>query len=152
MNFFKPKFWDKNQISLLSALLFPVSLLTNFLGIIKCYLTKSHKSSIPTICVGNIYLGGTGKTPLCIEIFSILKNLNLNPGFIRKQYDLFQDETNLQKKVGPVFQNKKRINALKDAINNNINIAVMDDGFQDCSINYNLSIVCFNENNGLVMG
>ena len=36
--------------------------------------------------VGNIYLGGTGKTPLSIEIFSILKNLNMNPVFIRKKY------------------------------------------------------------------
>ena len=60
-------------------------------------MTKTHQCSIPVICVGNIYLGGTGKTPLCIEIFSILKDLNMNPVFIRKKYDSFQDEVDLQK-------------------------------------------------------
>jgi tetraacyldisaccharide 4'-kinase len=108
-------------------------------------LTKTNELSIPIICVGNIYLGGTGKTPLCIEIFSILKNLEINAAFIRKQYDLFQDEADLQKSVGPVYQNKKRIKAIQQAIENNINIAILDDGFQDFSIKKNLSIVCFNE-------
>jgi len=112
---------------------------------LKRSLTKSSQSSIPIICVGNIYLGGTGKTPLCIEIFSILKSLNMNPAFIRKQYDLFQDEADLQKSIGPVYQNKKRIEALKVATQNNINIAILDDGFQDFSIKKNLSIICFNE-------
>ena len=145
MNFFKPKFWDQNKISTFSILLFPISLLIKLLTIIKHFLTKSNQSSIPTICVGNIYLGGTGKTPLCIEIFSILKNLNMNPAFIRKQYELFQDEAYLQKNIGPVYQNKKRILAIEEAAQNNADIAILDDGFQDFSIKKNLSIICFNE-------
>ena len=145
MNFFKPKFWDKNKISFFSVLLFPASLLIKVLSLLKRFAVKTHQSSIPIICVGNIYLGGTGKTPLCIEIFSILKNLNMNPSFIRKKYDTFQDEVNLQKEVGPVFQNKKRIEAVKEAIRNNTNVAILDDGFQDFSIYKNLSIVCFNK-------
>ena len=144
MNFFKPKFWDKNKISFFSVLLFPASLLIKVLSLLKRFMVKTHQSSIPIICVGNIYLGGTGKTPLCIEIFSILKNLNMNPAFIRKKYDTFQDEVNLQKQMGPVFQNKKRIEAIKEAVRNNTNVAILDDGFQDFSIYKNLSIVCFN--------
>ena len=145
MNFFKPKFWDKNKISFFSVLLFPISLLINVLSLFKRFLIKTHQSSIPIICVGNIYLGGTGKTPLCIEIFSILKNLKLNPAFIRKQYDLFQDEVDMQKSVGPVYLDKKRINAVQQATKNNVNVAILDDGFQDFSIKKNLSIICFNE-------
>jgi tetraacyldisaccharide 4'-kinase len=145
MNFFKPKFWDKNQISFFSVLLFPVSLLIKFLSFFKRFLTKTNQSSIPIICVGNIYLGGTGKTPLCIEIFSILKNLNMNPVFVRKKYDSFQDEADLQKQVGPVYQNNKRMEAVKEALQNKANVAILDDGFQDFSINKNLSIVCFNK-------
>jgi len=155
MNFFKPKFWDKNQISFFSVLLFPISLLIKVLSFFKRSFTKTHQCSIPIICVGNIYLGGTGKTPLCIEIFSILKNLNMNPVFIRKKYDSFQDEADLQKQVGPVYQNKKRTDAVKEALENKANVAILDDGFQDFSINKNLSIVCFNEKkwigNGLVI-
>ena len=145
MNFFKPKFWDKNKISFFPVLLFPVSLLIKVLSLFKRFLIKTNQSSIPIICVGNIYLGGTGKTPLCIEIFSILKNLNMNPVFVRKKYDSFQDEADLQKQVGPVYQNKKRIEAVKEALHNKANVAILDDGFQDFSINKNLSIVCFNK-------
>ena len=155
MSFFKPKFWDKNQISFFSVLLFPISLLIKVLSFFKHSFAKTHQCSIPIICVGNIYLGGTGKTPLCIEIFSILKNLNMNPVFVRKKYDSFQDEADLQKQVGPVYQNKKRTDAVKKAIQNKANVAILDDGFQDFSINKNLSIVCFSEKkwigNGLII-
>ena len=155
MNFFKPKFWDKNQISFFSVLLYPISLLIKLLSFFNRLLTKTNQASIPVICVGNIYLGGTGKTPLSVEIFSILKGLKMNPAFIRKKYDSFQDEADLQKQVGPIYQNKKRIDAVKEAAQNKINVAVLDDGFQDFSIKKNLSIVCFNEKlwigNGLII-
>jgi len=145
MNLFKPKFWDKNRVSFFSILLFPIALIIHLLSILKRSVTKTYQSSIPVICVGNIYLGGTGKTPLCIEIFSILKDLNMNPAFIRKKYDSFKDEADLLKQIGPIYQSKKRMEALKNAIKNKINIAVLDDGFQDFSIKKNLSIICFNE-------
>ena len=155
MNFFKPKFWDKTEFSLFSLLLYPITLMIKLFTLLKTFLTKKNQCSIPVICVGNIYLGGTGKTPLSIEIYSILKDLNMNPAFIRKKYLSFQDEAELQKQTGPVYQNKKRIEAIKEAIQNNINIAILDDGFQDFSINKNLSVVCFNENqwigNGLTI-
>ena len=69
----------------------------------------------------------------------------MNPAFIRKQYPHFQDETNLQKSIGPVYQSKKRIKAILESAKNNINVAILDDGFQDFSIKKNLSIICFNE-------
>ena len=79
----------------------------------------------------------------------------MNPAFIRKKYDSFQDEVDLQKKVGPIYQNKRRIEAIKEAILDKVNVAILDDGFQDFSIYKNLSIVCFNEKqwigNGLVI-
>ena len=145
MIFFKQKFWDKTKISFFAIVLFPITLILKLLIFLKNIFTKIHKFQIPIICVGNIYLGGTGKTPMCIEIFSILKNLNMRPGFVRKEYSSFQDEVNLQKKIGPIYQNKKRIDAIKNAIKDGINIAILDDGFQDFSVNKNLSIVCFNE-------
>ena len=135
MNFFKPKFWDKNQISFFPVALFPITLLVKALSLLKRSITKAHQSPIPIICVGNIYLGGTGKTPLCIELFAILKDLNMNPVFVRKKYDSFQDEADLQKQVGPVYQNNKRIEAVKEALQDKANVAILDDGFQDFSIN-----------------
>ena len=145
MNFFKPKFWDKTKISFFSVLLFPIALIIKFLILFKRFFIKSNQCSIPVICVGNIYLGGTGKTPLSIEIYSILKSLNMNPAFIRKQYTSYQDEFELEEQIGPIYQNKKRIEAIKKAIQNNVDIVILDDGFQDFSVNKNLSIICFNE-------
>ena len=145
MKFLKPKFWDNDQISLYSIFLLPVSLLIQIINFVRRLMVKSHKFSIPIICVGNIYLGGTGKTPLCSELFSILKNLNKNAVFIRKKYDSFQDEINLLKQIGPVYEKSKRINALDEAIQNKFEVAVLDDGFQDFSVEKDLSIVCFNE-------
>ena len=69
----------------------------------------------------------------------------MNPVFIRKKYNSYQDEVDLQQQRGPVFQNKKRIDAIKEAVINKANIAILDDGFQDFSINKDLSIICFNE-------
>jgi len=145
MNFLKPKFWDKKQVSFISILLFPISLIIKLANTFKPYFIRTNQYSIAVICVGNIYLGGTGKTPLCIEIFSILKNLNMNPAFIRKKYDSFQDEVNLQKKIGPIYQDLKRAKAINEAIKNKVNAVILDDGFQDFSVKKNLSIVCFNE-------
>ena len=145
MKFLKPRFWDNDQISLYSIFLLPVSLLIQIINFVRRLMVKSHKFSIPIICVGNIYLGGTGKTPLCSELFSILKNLNKNAVFIRKKYDSFQDEINLLKQIGPIYEKSKRINALDEAIQNKFEVAVLDDGFQDFSVEKDLSIVCFNE-------
>ena len=155
MFFFKPKFWDKNQISVFSILLFPISLLIKLVSFFKLIFIKKYNFSVPVICVGNIYLGGTGKTPFCIELFSILKSLNKNPAFIKKKYNSFKDEFNLLKIRGPVFESKKRKNAINEAIKNNSDVVILDDGFQDFSIKKNLSIICFNSNqligNGLAI-
>ena len=155
MKFLKPKFWDKKQISFFSILLFPITLFIKLLNFLKCIFAKNYHCSIPIICVGNIYLGGTGKTPLSIELFSILKSLKKNPVFIRKKYESFQDEINLLKRIGPTYANSKRIDAINDAIQSKADVAILDDGFQDFSINKSLTIICFNEKqwigNGLVI-
>tara|TARA_Y100001970_G_scaffold284944_1_gene403432 strand:+ start:2786 stop:3715 length:930 start_codon:yes stop_codon:yes gene_type:complete len=141
----KPKFWDSEKITLFSIFLFPITICIKILFFLKKIFTKKNDFSIPIICIGNIYLGGTGKTPLSIELYYILKKLKKKPAFIRKEYTAFQDEINLLKKIGPVYENKKRSKAINEAIKNKFDVAILDDGFQDFSIKKNLSIVCFNE-------
>ncbi len=141
----KPKFWDKKNSLILPYVFFPLSLFVSTFNLIKLKYLKKEKFEIPIICVGNIYLGGTGKTPLCIEIFKITKSLGANPAFIKKKYDKFFDEHKLLENVGKVFQNKLRSSAIKQLIGSGANLAILDDGFQDSSIKSNISIVCFNE-------
>ena len=140
----KPKFWDNPRFSFLIILLFPFSILFLLFSYIK-KLQLPKKFPVPIICVGNIYLGGTGKTPLVLEIFKITKLLGKNPAFIKKYYDYLEDEITMLKKIGATFFSKNRTKAIESLIENKNDLAILDDGFQDFAINKNLSIVCFNQ-------
>ena len=140
----KPKFWDKSKFSILALLFFPFSILFFLITLISKF-KNSKKFPIPIICVGNIYIGGTGKTPLASEIFKITKSIGKNPGFIKKHYDYLSDEIKMLKKVGITFVSKSRKEAIESLINNKNDIAILDDGFQDFSIEKKFSIVCFNQ-------
>ena len=144
MKIFKPKFWHKKN-SLISFLLLPLSFFFQLLIILKKLIRKREKFSIPIICVGNIYLGGTGKTPLSIEITKILEKLNKKTAIVKKYYKEHEDEFNLiNSRNIKLFKNTSRATAIKKATENKYNCLVLDDGFQDTSILKNLSIICFN--------
>ena len=145
MKLFKPKFWNK-QTTLIGILLIPISIFLQILVLLKRKITKRIKVSIPIICVGNIYIGGTGKTPLSLEIVSILKELNKKVAIVKKDYHNHQDEFRLiESKEVRLFKNVSRIKSINNAISNGFNSVVLDDGFQDFSVKRNLDIVCFNE-------
>ena len=151
----KPKFWDKRNIDFFALLLLPISLIYIVINFIKNINNKGKKFNIPIICVGNIYIGGTGKTPLAIEIYKILKKIKQKPGFVKKYYKDQKDEQLLLKSNGETFLDVSRINAIKSLTNKNKNIAILDDGLQENKISYDLSIACFNEiqwiGNGLII-
>jgi len=145
MKFKKPLFWSKNN-NLYSFILFPFSLLIQFLFFFKNIFLKTKKISIPVICVGNIYLGGTGKTPLSIEIVRILKTFNMAPVLVKKFYkDQFDEIDLIKSKNIEIIKNSSRYVALKEAEERGFKSIVLDDGFQDLSIYKDLSILCFNE-------
>ena len=145
MKFKKPLFWSKNN-NLYSFILFPFSLLIQFLFFFKNIFLKTKKISIPVICVGNIYLGGTGKTPLSIEIVRILKSFNMAPVLVKKFYkDQFDEIDLINSKNIEIIKSSSRYVALKEAEKRGFKSIVLDDGFQDLSIYKDLSILCFNE-------
>ena len=85
MNLKKPYFWDLPKPNIISYLLIPFTIpiiLRNFLF---KFFKKEKLSKIKTVCVGNIYLGGTGKTPLTIRIYEILKKLNYKVATAKKK-------------------------------------------------------------------
>ena len=139
----KPKFWDDKKPNFISYFLLPLTYLISLINFL--YKTKKIKSDkIKTICVGNIYIGGTGKTPVSIKLKKILDNLNFKTAFIKKNYIDQIDEQKILSLNGELFCKKNRADALNDAINQNFEVAIFDDGLQDRKLKYDLSFVCFN--------
>ena len=147
----KPKFWDYKRPSFFSYLLLPFSIIVGLITKINSK-PKYPNSKIKTICVGNIYIGGTGKTSLTIKIKEILDKNNIKACFIKKFYPNQTDEQKLLSKNGTLFSNLKRITALDEAISEGFEVAIFDDGLQDSSIKYNMEIVCFNNLNWIGNG
>tara|TARA_B110000027_G_scaffold25456_1_gene27960 strand:+ start:2848 stop:3789 length:942 start_codon:yes stop_codon:yes gene_type:complete len=145
MTFKKPKFWDYQRPNLLSHILLPLTfplIINNFLLSLKKNTEKNLR--LKKICIGNIYIGGTAKTPLTIKIYQILNKLGIKVGTIKKFYKNHYDEQKMLSEKTILYCEKNRIQALNKAIRDNIDVVVFDDGLQDRSINYDLKIVCFN--------
>ena len=62
----------------------PINIKFPILEIAYKFFKKEKSPNTKTVCVGNIYLGGTGKTPLSIRIYQILKKLNNSAAIIKK--------------------------------------------------------------------
>ena len=149
MNIKKPIFWNKKGI--LSFILLPLSFLTVLVNFYK-KKSKKNKMNIKTICIGNIYLGGTGKTTLAIKINNALKNIGKKSCFVKKFYKNQIDEQKILIEKGKLYSSRERIEALKYAISDNYEYAVLDDGLQDNTLEYDISIVCFNKKNWIGNG
>ncbi len=140
----KPKFWDYKKPNFLSYFLLPLT----FPIIINNFFLKRKKNlpnqKIKKICVGNIYVGGTAKTPLTVKIYEILKNLKYKTATLKKFYKDQIDEQKILNKKTTMYCSKDRNLALNQAIKDNIDVVIFDDGLQDKSISYDLNFVCFN--------
>ena len=149
----KPKFWDNKNSKILPYLLLPFSLILIGINLIKKTIIKKEKiKKIKTICVGNIYLGGTGKTSLSLKIHEILDQKKIKSCFIKKDYSNQIDEQKILQNKGKLFKSKKRLNSLMDAADQDYEVAIFDDGLQDYSIDYDIIFICFNDVNWIGNG
>ena len=151
MNLKKPKFWDVQKPNLYSYILLPFAILLQILNLFK-KKPKNKNIKIKTICVGNIYIGGTGKTSLSIKIKEIFEKHKIKSCFIKKYYYNQKDEQNLLSSKGKLFLNSKRIHSINQAANEGYEVAILDDGLQDFSVSYDIRIVCFNNLNWIGNG
>ena len=63
-----PKFWYLKRDTYLSSSLYPLSLLFRLGTKIRTIVCKEKISALPIICIGNIVVGGAGKTPVSLKI------------------------------------------------------------------------------------
>ena len=79
----KPKFWEQGY-RIIPFFLFPLTLLLSLVIYLKKKFTKPLKFNTYVICVGNIYVGGTGKTPASILLAKELTKLEKKTAIVRK--------------------------------------------------------------------
>ena len=151
MNIKKPKFWDFKKPNLISYLLIPFTiplLINNF------FLNKKNKKikEIKSICVGNIYIGGTGKTPSTIKLYEILRKIEPQICTGKKFYSNHEDEKIILGKKTNLISEDNREKIIQIAIKKKQKIIIFDDGLQDKKLDFDLKFVCFEAENWIGNG
>jgi tetraacyldisaccharide 4'-kinase len=155
----RPKFWEKKNF--ISQMLLVFSSIYLVIFYLKKYFTFKYNSRIKTICIGNVTLGGGGKTPSAIAIYKILQSQGMKVCIVTRGYggllkgpvkvdiklhDVSQvgDEPLLMaQESSDVFVAKNRLDGLKFVEKLQYDYAIFDDGLQDFRINYTKSILCY---------
>lgn len=154
------------DINLLSLALWPISILFRFLASVRRLLfktgfLKSWRSPIPVIVVGNISVGGTGKTPVVIALVEWLKTEGYKPGVISRGYggadrskpellqaksepnDVGDEPVVIARRTGvPVCVYHRRVESamrLLDA--SDCDVLIADDGLQHYALQRDLEII-----------
>ena len=168
----KTPFWWKD-LNIISLLLLPIALIYNWCYKIRCFINKNpYRSKIPVICVGNLVVGGSGKTPIAISISKILRRKKQNFCFLSKGYkghfsgvvkvdpmihtakDV-GDEPLMLTNYGDVFVSKNRVEGLKyiNALTDvKYDFIIMDDGLQNPTFYKDIPLLIINGRYGLGNG
>lgn len=152
-----PAFWSHGQTSVYAKLLTPLACLYNTITTSRANKPAGFKADIPVICIGNLTMGGAGKTPTAIAICTILRTLGKNPAFLSRGYggtvtgpmfvttahkaEEVGDEPLLLRQHAPVCVSKNRIDGAKALVAHGADIIIMDDGFQNPHLHKDLSII-----------
>ena len=156
-----PKFWYKKDLisKLKTFLLLPFSIIWILLSLIKKNFVKRYKSHLKVICIGNLSIGGTGKTPFSIQTYKILEILGYKPVFLTRGYRGLTkgpilvnkshnhkdvgDEALLLSKVGTTIVSSNRCIGAKyiENLKKNYDIIIMDDGLQNYQLEQDIKLL-----------
>ncbi len=159
-----PNFWYKRKDSFFSVLLYPASILFRIISRIYILINKTENSPIPVICIGNLVVGGAGKTPVAMKIANILKESGYKPHFLTRGYagtikeNVKVSKNHLPQEVGdesmilsseaPTWIGSNKVKSSFLASKNNADCVIMDDGFQNPTIKKNYSIIIIDGKQG----
>ena len=159
---YRPKFIDK--IFVIFLIPFSITYLLIFY-LIKFLKSQKKKFDVQIICFGNINTGGTGKTSTILSLLEILKLHKRNIVVLLRGYkseaqsimkvniegdpNVVGDEALLYAKKVCTYIGKNRSNAIEKLIDQeNPDLILLDDGFQDNSIFKNLNFLVINGSRG----
>ncbi len=121
----------------------------------------THGLPVPVLSVGNLTVGGTGKTPTVIWLIGLLQGLGKKPGVLARGYGraegaLLNDEGLLLAQRFPnlpQIQNPDRVAAGKQLIAEHaVDLLVLDDGFQHRRLERDLDILCMDARRPFAQG
>jgi tetraacyldisaccharide 4'-kinase len=130
---------------------------------------RGHPAGVPVICIGNLTVGGAGKTPTALAVARMLINAGRRVVFLSRGYggniaaplrvDAARhsaaevgDEPLLLARLAPTIVSPDRVAGAEMARAAGASVIVMDDGFQNSSLSKNLSIVVIDGTRGLGNG
>ena len=159
-----PKFWYKKNDTYISNTLYPLSLLFRFGTKLRNIFSIKSNTDLPVICIGNIVVGGAGKTPVAIKLGTLLKQKGYKPNFVSKGYGGIEknntlikewhsaqsvgDESLLLSEVAHTWIGKDRNKSFILAKENGADCIIMDDGFQNPTLQKDFSIIVINGEQG----
>lgn len=155
----------KGKLSLVmwmvSPVLYPLSLLYRLVFQVKRNLKRPKKIPIKSIVVGNLTLGGNGKTPLVTKITKILQGRGLKTAIAVSGYKsgvakslivddehsarMVGDEAKLHSKYSTVVVGKNRVESVELLRDHDVDVLIFDDGFQSAQISFDVSIIVVGE-------
>lgn len=155
----QPKFWSISEAGLTIRLLSPATYLTRYLHY-KRQKRPSEHVMVPVLCIGNVTVGGSGKTPLVLDFVARLKQKHHTPHIITRGYggrshnshlvDLryddataVGDEALILAASAPTWCGKDRLLSAQNAIKEGADCLILDDGFQDPSLFKDVSLLVF---------
>ncbi len=143
-----PLFWKKKSI--VSFFLLPFSFFYYLGYLIYRLLKKEVEIGKPVICVGNLVIGGAGKTPLVLKIRQLLssdfsKIFVLTRGYLGKNngplivkktmhYQDVGDESLIHASFGSTCVSKNKVEGAKLCKKNGADLIILDDGFQSINV------------------
>ena len=156
------KIWKSNNF--LNLLLFPFSILYYLSFVIYKISNKEKKCNIPVLCVGNITLGGAGKTPTVIEMRQILtknfkkifvltrgyKGTAKGPLIVSKDHSFHEvgEESLLHSHFGLTCVSKKKNLGAKFCEAQGGKLIIMDDGLQSIDIKKDCKVLVIDSDYG----
>ena len=161
-----PKFWGQEKGFWIS-LLKPISAIYAFMT--KRRVKKQgYKSTLPVICVGNIFVGGVGKTPVCLALGELLHAHDhsfyyLNNGYKAQKQNVVVDrrahaaldvgdEALLLNEMAPTIVSSNRAKGAKLAEKWGAHAIIMDDGFQNPTLKKDFSFIVIDGKKGFGNG
>lgn len=153
-----PEFWQKEN-TFLERLLSPLGRIYTWVVRRQVKKAKPYEAHIPVVCVGNLVMGGVGKTPLAVSIAEYFKMNGMKPVFLTRGYggglsnilvdpdkhkaEQTGDEALLLARVAPTIVDANRARGAKKAEMLGADVIVMDDGFQNHQLCKTLSLAVF---------